>query len=138
VRPRPLILQAVAAGADEALWRRLVRDGRAAYRVEARGAARRRKHLQSAKLLDAAGVFVCEATILDASALGLRLLLARNCGLPSRFGVHVDLSGEVLTAAPAWRRDRLVGARVLAHAAPAPLKRSDRVALRGRYYGVPG
>jgi hypothetical protein len=136
MKPPPM-LQGVV-GADEAQWRRLVSEGQAAYRVEARGAARRRTHLQSAKILDASGAFVCEATILDASAQGLRLLLTKNCGLPARFGVHIDLTGEVLTAAPAWRRDRLVGARVVAHAAPAPLKPSDRVALRGRYYAVRG
>ena len=135
---RPLTLQAVAAGTDEASWRRLVREGRAAYRVEARGAARRRTHLQSAKIIDGAGAFVCEATIQDVSALGLRLLLARDCGLPMRFGVHLDMTGEVLTAATAWRRGRLVGARVLAFAAPGPLRPSDRAALRGRYYAVPG
>jgi hypothetical protein len=44
----------------------------------------------------------------------------------------------VATAALAWRRGRLVGARLVAHVAPTPLKSSDRAALRGRYYGVPG
>jgi hypothetical protein len=107
-------------------------------RFEARGAARRRTHLQSAKLVDGAGAFLCEATILDVSAAGLRLLLARDCGLPSRFGVHLDLTGDLLTAAPAWRRGRLIGLRILAHGAPSPLKPSDRVALKGRYYAVPG
>ena len=135
---RPSTLQAVAAGADEALFQRLVREGRAAYRVEARETTRRRIHLQSAKVLDGAGAFVCEATIVDVSAWGMRLLLARNCGLPPRFGVHVDTTGEVLTAAAAWRRDRLIGARVVAHVAPAALRPIDRVALKGRYYGVPG
>ena len=105
---------------------------------EARGAARRRTRLQSAKILDSAGVFLCEATIVDLSASGLRLLLARNCGVPARFGLHIDLTGELKTAALAWRRDRQIGARILTHVAPAPLKRSDRVALKGRYYGVPG
>jgi hypothetical protein len=134
----PTTLRAVAVGADEALFRRLAYEGRAAYRVEARAATRRRIHLQSAKILDGAGAFLCEATIVDVSARGMRLLLARNCGLPSRFGVHVDMTGQVLTAVAAWRRDRLIGARVVAHAAPARLKPSDRVALKGRYYGVPG
>ncbi len=122
MKPRPLTLQAIAA----------------ACRLEARGAARRRTHLQSAKILDGSGAFLCEATIQDVSALGLRLLLARNCGLPARFGVHFDLTGEVWTAAPVWRRDRMLGARVVAEVPPAPLKTSDRVALRGRYYAVPG
>ena len=106
--------------------------------IEARGAARRRTRLQSAKILDSAGAFLCEAAILDMSSTGLRLLLARNCGVPTQFGVHIDLTGELATAALAWRRDRLVGARMLAHVAPAPLKRSDRMALKGRYYGVRG
>lgn len=106
--------------------------------IEARGAARRRTRLQSAKILDSAGAFLSEAIIQDMSATGLRLLLARNCGVPARFGVHIDLTGEIATAALAWRRERLIGARVLAHVAPAPLKASDRAALKGRYYGVPG
>ena len=132
------VIEATPAGRDESLWRRLLREGRAAYRIEARGEGRRRTHLQSAKILDAAGAFLCEATVQDVSPMGLRLLLARNCGLPARFGVHVDLTGEVLTAACAWRRDRLVGARVVAHQPPAPIREADRAALAGRYYGVRG
>jgi hypothetical protein len=138
VTSQPPILEAEPAGSDVALWRRLVAQGRAAYRLEARGAARRRTRLQSAKIFDVAGAFVCEATIQDVSELGLRLALARNCGLPARFGVHLDLTGEVLTAALAWRRDRVVGARVLAHQSPAPLTRYQRAALAGRYYGLRG
>ena len=138
MKPSPPTIEAVAVGADEAQWRRLAREGRAAYRVELRAALRRRTRLQSAKILDGAGAFLCDATIQDFSASGLRLMLARNCGLPSRVGVHVDLTGELLTAAPAWRRERVVGLRVIAHAPPAPLKTSDRHALRGRYYAVRG
>lgn len=134
----PDLLDAAPAGRDESLWRRLLREGRAAYKVEARGAARRRTHLQSAKILDASGAFLCDATVQDVSEQGLRLVLAKACGLPARFGVHMDLTGEVLTATLAWRRDRLIGVRVLAHAAPAPLRPSDRAALRGRYYAVRG
>ena len=131
-------LDAIAVGGDVALWERLAREGQAAYRVELRAALRRRTRLQSAKILDGAGAFICEATIQDFSASGLRLMLARNCGLPSRVGVHVDLTGELLTAATAWRRERIVGLRVISHAPPAPLKTSDRLALRGRYYAVRG
>ena len=132
------VLDAAPVGRDESLWRRLLREGRAAYRLEARGAARRRTHLQSAKILDASGAFLCDATVQDVSEQGLRLLLARACGLPARFGVHMDLTGEVLTATQAWRRNRLVGARVLTHAPPAPLSPSARAALKGRYYAVRG
>ena len=104
---------------------------------EARGAARRRTRLQSAKILDRAGAFLCHAAILDISATGVRLLLASNRGVPARFGVHIDLTGELATAALAWRRERTIGARLLFHVAPAALKHSDRVALKGRYYAVP-
>lgn len=137
MKPAPPTLDAVAAGTDEALWRRLVGEGRAAYRTEPRGGARRRTRLQSAKVFDGSGAFLCEARIEDVSMVGMRLGLSRNCRLPPRFGVHVDLSGEVLTAAVVWRRDRLVGVRVLAHAPPSPLKTSDLLAFGGRYYAVP-
>ena len=134
----PPVIDATPAGDDLSLWRRLLREGRAAYRVEARGEGRRRTRLQSAKILDASGAFLCEAAIQDISPTGLRLALARNCGLPGRFGVHLDLTGEVLTAALAWRRERVVGARVLSHQPPAPLSEVARAALAGRYYGVRG
>jgi len=133
----PRTIEAVAAGADNALWRRLVREGRAAYRVEGRGATRRRAHLQSAKIFDGSGAFLCDATIKDHSASGLRLLLSRNCGLPARFGVHLDLTGEILTGTQAWRRERVIGIRILALGPPAPLKATDRTALAGRYYAIP-
>jgi len=132
------IINAIPAGKDASLWARLVREGRAAYSVDGRSAARRRTRLQSAKILDAAGAFLCEATIQDLSASGLRVLLARNLGLPARLGVHVDLTGELLTVTVVWRRERVAGLRVLARGAPAPLKTSDRLALKGRYYAVTG
>ena len=64
--------------------------------------------------------------------------LVDRLGLPSRLGVHVDLTGELLTARVVWRRERVAGLHVLARAAPAPLKISDRLALLGRYYAVTG
>jgi hypothetical protein len=137
VKRRSKTIDAVAVGADDVLWRRLVGAGRAAYRVEARSATRLRTRLQSAKILDSSGVFLCEAAIQDQSKSGFRLLLARDCGLPARFGVYVDLTGEVITAAQAWRRERVVGARILFHAPPSPLKASDHAALGGKYYAVP-
>ena len=134
----PVVIDAAPAGRDASLFSRLVREGKAAYSVEGRGAARRRTRLQSAKILDAAGVFLCDATIQDLSETGLRVLLQRNLGLPARLGVHLDLTGDLLTATVAWRRERIAGLRVLARGAPSPLKTSDRLALRGRYYAVTG
>jgi hypothetical protein len=99
---------------------------------------RRRTRLRSAKVLDAANAFLCDATIQDRSAAGLRLLLARNIGLPGRFGVHDDETGEVLTVSTAWRRGQTLGVRILLRGPTAPLKPSDRLALGGRYYAVRG
>ena len=97
----------------------LARSGQVAYRVldatspvpgtpgrqsELRLDPRRRTRLRSAKVLDAGNAFICDAIIQDRSSAGLRLLLARNVGLPGRFGVHDDETGEVLTVTAAWRR----------------------------------
>jgi hypothetical protein len=94
--------------------------------------------LRSAKLLDAAYRFVCEGRICDRSLDGLRLALARDIGLPPRFSVHFDETGEVRRASAVWRRGPTIGVR-LHEAAPADaLKASDRYALKGRYYAIPG
>jgi hypothetical protein len=62
--------------------------------------------------------------------------MASNSPAPGRFGVHDDETGEVLTVNAAWRRGQTLGVRVLKREPAAPLKRSDRLALGGRYYGV--
>lgn len=100
-----------------------------------RVSTRRRTRLRSAKVLDPANRFLCEALIQDRSASGMRLLLARNVGPLGRFGVYDDETGEVYFVGAVWRRDRAMGVRILA-LAPS-LKPSQRHALRGRYYGVP-
>jgi hypothetical protein len=105
--------------------------------VESRTDVRRRTRLRSAKILDGANAFLCEALIQDRSAGGLRLALARNIGLPVRFGVHDDITGEIVIVATVWRRGLTLGGRVLQRGPAAPLKPSERFALRGRYYGVP-
>ena len=127
--------------------RSLARSGQVAYRVaaadagsgsELRADARSRTRLRSAKILDVANGFLCEAIIQDRSASGLRLLLARNVGLPGRFGVHDDETGEVFTVTAAWRRGQTLGVRVLARGTAAPLKPSDQLERGGRYYAVRG
>jgi hypothetical protein len=124
----------------------LAQRGHVTYRIlpasglgaDQRVDARRRTRLRSAKVLDAANAFLCEAVIQDRSAAGLRLLLARNVGLPAHFGVHDDETGDILTGTAAWRRGQTVGVRVLRKSPPTPLKRHDRLALSGRYYAVRG
>ena len=107
-------------------------------RGDQRRGLREPARLRSAKLLDAAYRFVCEGRICDRSRDGLRLVLARDVGLPSRLAVHIDETGEVRDARVVWRRGATVGVR-LHEAAPADaIKASDRYALRQRYYAVPG
>ena len=103
---------------------------------EARAQARARVRLRSAKVIDINNVFLCEALVQDRSADGMRLLLARNVGLPKRFGVYDDLSGEVVTTTLAWRRGQTLGLRVQRHGAPSPMTPAQKAALSGRYYGM--
>ena len=133
------------------LSRELARRGEVAYwivspdrkapefrRGDQREGPREPARLRSAKLLDPAYRFVCEGRICDRSRDGLRLALARDIGLPDRMAIHIDETGEVRNARVIWRRGRAIGFR-LDEAAPADaLKASDRYALAGRYYAVPG
>jgi hypothetical protein len=101
-----------------------------------RSVSRTRTRLRSAKLIDADNMFLCEALMHDHSSGGMRLLLARNIGLPPRFGVLDDLSGALHTVSQAWRRGLSVGVRIHASGPPSPMKRGDLAALAGRYYAV--
>ena len=108
-------------------------DGRRDHRV----AGRRRTRLRSAKVLDAAGKFVCECLVHDRSASGLRLTLARNLGLPAHFRVHDDETGQVDVVETVWRRGAVLGVRYSRALAAAPIKPTDRSALQGLFYAVP-
>ena len=104
--------------------------------AEQRGGPRAATRLRSAKLLDAAYRFVCEARICDRSLNGLRLALARDVELPPRLAVHIDETGEVRGANVIWRRGPTIGIR-LQEAAPADaLRPGDRYALKERYYAI--
>ena len=103
---------------------------------EARAQARARTRLRSAKVLDANNAFLCEALMHDRSENGMRLLLSRNIGLPLRFGIYDDDTGDIVTASLVWRRAQTVGIRVVRNAPPAPLKPTQKAALAGRYYGM--
>ncbi len=133
------------------MGRELAQRGEAAYwivapetkgdegkRGDQRGGPRQPARLRSAKLLDAGYRFVCEGRIRDRSRDGLRLALARDIGLPPRFSVHIDETGEVRSASVIWRRGPTIGVRLQEAAPPDALKASDRYALRERYYAIPG
>ena len=109
---------------------------RAGFR-EKRGEVRDRARLRSAKLMDSAYRFLCEARIYDRSRNGLRIMLARDVRLPGRIAVHIDESREVRCARTIWRRGSMLGVRLLEPASHAALKPSARFALRERYYGIP-
>lgn len=119
----------------------LAERGQVGYReidVEPRLSPRQRTRLRSAKILDARNNYLCDARVQDRSVEGMRLLLSHNVGLPSRFGVHDDETGDVLTVRAAWRRGHALGVRVVQLGSPTPLTRSQHAALKGRYYGVRG
>jgi len=146
--------------ADEASWeaiaRRLAAHGQIAYRVvrtvppppprpaaaatmpegESRRQARRKTRLRSAKVVDEANRFLCEAVVQNRSADGFRLLLARNVQLSERFGVHDDETGELYTVSLAWRRGVAVGLHILRRGPPAPMRGIELAALSGRYYAL--
>jgi len=106
--------------------------------AEARRSPRRRTRLQSAKLFNEEGEFICYALIQDVSEHGRRLLLDADRRLPVIFGLYEDATGEFFTGFAAWRRERNVGVNIVAKGPPSPLKNSTRTALAGRYYGVRG
>lgn len=132
IRPATLSPEAARSLADR---------GQVAYREiqsEPRLSPRRRTRLRSAKILDAQNSYLCDALIQDRSSEGMRLLLGRNVGLPARFALYEDESGDIFTVRTAWRRGQAVGVRVVQSGPPTPLTRSQNAVLKGRYYGVKG
>ena len=124
-----LVAKALASSGQVAYW---IAPTQA---TEQRGDARARARLQSAKILDQSHRFLSECGIHDRSRGGLRLALQRAVGLPRRFLVHDDESGDVRAATLVWRRGAEVGAR-WAGAPTRPLMRSQSFALKGRYYAM--
>lgn len=104
--------------------------------LEARRAPRRRTRLQSAKIFDAGGAFICHAAIRDISVTGLRLVLEMDIPMPASFGVLIDLTGETLTVRQVWRRQRMIGVDIRSRTTPTRLRHADMSALRNRYYAM--
>jgi hypothetical protein len=138
-----------AAGSNRLFVRSLVRQDLVSYSVveapgappaarsvEKRSSERRRLRLRSGKLLDSHNRFLCECLVRDRSGYGLRLVLARNIGLPPRYHLYDDETGSVHAIATVWRRSVTLGVRFCLTALPPKLRESDRSALRGRYYAM--
>jgi len=130
---------ALALRGEVAYWVGAPQDSQreSAWGRDMRGERRERLRLRSAKLLDAAYSFLCECRICDRSLNGLKVLLARNIGVPGCFAVHIDETCEIRRAGMVWRRGLMLGVRLYDAAPRNALTLSDRFALRERYYGVP-
>ena len=103
--------------------------------AERRKAKRRRTRLRAGKILDRHNRFVVDAAIIDRSAGGLRLRLARDQAIPERFRLFDEESGLVLGARLVWRRQALVGAR-LESSFPLPATQRQIADLRGKFYAI--
>jgi hypothetical protein len=101
--------------------------------VEKRQAKRQRTRLRAGKILDRINRFMIDAAIIDRSAGGLRLRLARDQAIPERFRLFDEESGLVLGARMVWRRQALIGAR-LESGGPLPASPRQIAALRGKFY----
>jgi len=100
-----------------------------------RDAPRRRTRLRSGKVLDRANGFVVEAMILDRSATGLRLRLARDCETPEIFHLFDDESESIFAFRTIWRRQNMLGARMLP-GGPVAATRRQIIELRGKFYAI--
>ena len=135
LRSRPDHARALAARGEVA-YSVASSGGTASTHSDNRWAGRKRLRLRSGKIIVSTNRFLCECRIHDASSGGMRLVLMRNVGLPGRFSLHVDETGEIASVVVVWRRGGEIGVRFCA-AGAAPLKPSERFALRERYYAVP-
>lgn len=107
----------------------------AAFADERRDAPRRRTRLRSGKVLDRANRFVVETSILDRSAGGLRLRLARDCEVPEIFHLFDDETESIFAYRVIWRRQNTLGARMLP-GGPMPATRRQIIELRGKFYAI--
>jgi hypothetical protein len=110
-------------------------NGPATCPDERRNAPRRRTRLRSGKVLDRANGFLVETSILDRSAGGLRLRLARDCELPEVFHLFDDENESIFAFRVIWRRQTTLGAR-MRPGGPVPATRRQIIELRGKFYAI--
>jgi hypothetical protein len=106
-------------------------------KADSRAAARRRTRLRSGKVLDSANRFLIECAVHDRSEQGARLRLAEVVALPESLRLFDDERQQVREMTLVWRRGHDIGVRWVG-AAEIPLAPSELMALRGKYYAVPG
>ena len=110
-------------------------EDRVVQPTNARMGQRHKSRLQSAKILDANGRFLCDCLVWDRSHSGMRLQLMSSLDLPDRLVIYDDASGALVSALKVWRRGAAMGVRVAAVRGPR-LKRTMRTALRTGFYAV--
>jgi hypothetical protein len=145
--PREIVAARLPIGARHSifdLFRRKPARGEVTYTissakpqamVDRRGAARRRTRLRSGKVLDRANEFLVETTIIDRSAGGLRLRLARDCSVPEIFHLFDDESETIFAFRLIWRSQNTLGARFRQNA-PIAATRRQIIELRGKFYAI--
>ncbi len=122
-RKRPLVTYTVAITPERSL-------------IDKRTTNRRRTRLRSGKILDANNRFLIECSIQDRSFDGIRLRLMKNTAIPAIFGFYDDESQIVVQAQTAWRRNEILGARILSKE-PVRLNEKQRASLRNKFYAMP-
>ena len=124
------------------LVRQLSDRGVVYYRVletnppsDMRSTGRRKCRLQSGKVLDLAGRFICECLVHDRSAGGIRLQVKPGLQIPCRFLLFDDASDSLKAGLVVWRNKATLGIRLI-ECSDFRLKRSMGTALRDGFYAV--
>lgn len=122
-------------------FRRLLGEGAGDSAKSAKGPGRRleprvRARFCSGKVLDARDRFLCDCVIVDRSAAGLGIRLARPTRVDEQFRLHDDQTHEILEVVVAWRRGVDLGVRILHRNGGASVKPIVRNALKRVYYAV--
>lgn len=102
--------------------------------VDRRRESRRPRRLRWGKALDADNRFLTECLVVNRTAGGACLHLARNIILPARFQLFEDDTGAISAAEVVWRRRYEIGCRVAI--APSPEKQAIIDRMRARYYAL--
>lgn len=102
--------------------------------VDRRSAKRRDVRLNWGKALDRSDRFLCECLVVDRSAGGVRLRLARGVLPPTRFHLYDDNDAAVYAAQIIWRRGAEIGCRI----SLSPMRGKSDVVRRmsGRCYAL--
>ncbi len=103
---------------------------------EKRSSQRRRTHLRSGIILDAASPYFVECQIFECSKTGARLRLFSNVHVPFRIRLFDEVAKRLTDATVVWRRHREIGIRFAPSSRPRELTNAERVRLRTGYFST--